>query len=418
MILGDSYFIIEAVVILIIILAQLGVFFSNNSTIRKIKKIFPAGHKLGFEYTNFHKENNTGTDEDTAIIEANKIALLKKDNTYSETFNEIVESTNNYIIRNKGAANIVDLQDIAERKSKSMEDSIDTSIAFPLYLGLLGTFSGVIIGLIKIANAGVSDAAIQSFIGGVLIGMIASAFGLLLTVRSNHIYKEAKKDRDNDLYEYLNFVRINLISRSYKALPVDMRKLQYQLSAFTEEFTSYQHNLSASLGNTLKRFEELQEVMEGIKGLEPGLKHIAQTIRDNNDLVIKQSETIGTITSRTANMTQEIDEHLVKVDGKIQQLALSENGNQAYFYEESRDVNKAILTKLEEAETSNKQIAAHIGNLYSFLQKSLDNADSGNGSFLNSFSFRLFTFLGTILFIMGITLGIWYITNEILPLYM
>lgn len=417
MILGDSYFIIEAVVILVIILAQLGVFFSNNNTIRKIRKIFPAGHKLGFEYTSLHKDG-TGTDEDTALIEANKIALIKKDNSYSKTFNEIVESTNNYIIRNKGAANITDVQDLAERKSKSLEDSIDTSIAFPLYLGLLGTFTGVIIGLIKIASMGVSDSAIQSFIGGVLIGMIASAFGLFLTVRSNYIYKEAKKDRDNDLYEYLNFIRINLISRSYKAMPVDMKKIQYQLSAFTDEFTTYQHNLSASLGNTLKRFEELQEVMEGIKGLEPGLKHIAQSIRDNNDLVVKQSETIGNITRRTASMTQEIDDHLLRVDGKIQQLAVSENGASTDIYEESKTVNKAILARLEETESSNKQIAAQIGNLYSFLQKSLDSSDSGSGSFLNSFSFRLFTFLGTVLFILGITIGIWYLSNEIIPLYM
>jgi len=416
MISGDIYYIIEAVVILIIILAQLGAFFSNNSTIGKVKKIFPAAHKLGFEFTNEHKTEGSGTDEDTAVVEANKIALLKKDNSFSETFNEIVESTNNYLIRNKGAADIDDLQDLAERKSKSMEDTIDTTIAFPLYLGLLGTFTGVIIGLIKIAVVGVSDPAIQSFIGGVLIGMIASAFGLLLTVRSNHLYKNAKKRRDNDLFEYLNFVRMHLVSRSYKALPTDMRKVQYQLGAFTEEFTSYQNNLSASLGNTLKRFEELQEVMEGIKGLEPGLKHIAQSIRDNNDLVVKQAETIGNITQRTAGMTREIDEHLVKVDGKIQQWAGSDNGT-ADIYQETKDVNKGILNKLEEAETSNKQLLAQISNMYAFLQKSLDSAESNEGSFLNSFSFRLFTFLGTILFILGITVAIWYISNDILPLY-
>ncbi len=417
MISGDIYFIIEAVVIIIIILAQLGAFFSNNLTIRKIKKIFPAGHKLGFEFTNQHKTEGSASDEDTAITEANKIALLKKDSAFSETFNEIVESTNNYLIRNKGAANIEDLQDLAERKSKSMEDTIDTTIAFPLYLGLLGTFTGVIIGLIKIASDGVSDPAIQSFIGGVLIGMIASAFGLLLTVRSNQLYKEAKKRRDGDLFEYLNFVRMNIVSRSYKALPTDMKKVQYQLASFTQEFTNYQNDLSVSLGNTLKRFEELQEVMEGIKGLEPGLKHIAQSIRDNNDLVVKQAETIGNITQRTAGMTREIDDHLIKVDGKIQQLASSENGEQSDIYAETREVNKGILSKLEESDISNKQMLAQVSNLYSFLQKSLDSAESNEGSFLNSFSFKLFTFLGTVLSILGITIGIWYITNEIIPLY-
>ena len=118
---------------------------------------------------------------------------------------------NDYLIRNKGAADFDILKELAERKSASQQSAIDSNIALPLYIGLLCTFTGVIIGLIRIATDGVSDDAIQAFIGGVLIGMIGSAVGLALTTRSNFVFKNAKKTRDGKQYDYFSFLRSNIL---------------------------------------------------------------------------------------------------------------------------------------------------------------------------------------------------------------
>jgi hypothetical protein len=50
----------------------------------------------------------------------------------------------------------------------------------------MGTFTGIIIGLLNIGfGGGVTEENINSFIGGVVIAMVASFFGLLLTVINN-----------------------------------------------------------------------------------------------------------------------------------------------------------------------------------------------------------------------------------------
>ncbi|WP_020532253.1 MotA/TolQ/ExbB proton channel family protein [Flexithrix dorotheae] len=430
--LSDPFFWIELGIIIIIVVTQLSVYFRNISTINGLKKIFPAGHKLTLDFLSGKpKESTTDAEKDPAVAEAQKVALIQKDGNYSEEFLEIIDSTNDYILRNKGAAGYAGLENIAERKTKSIEDGIEQIIALPLYLGLLGTFTGVIIGLIKIAISNVSDAAIQSFIGGVLIGMVASAFGLFLTVLSNQAYKTAKKQKDRDLYDYLNFVRLNLVPQSYKSMPTDMKALKYNLAAFTNEFTNYQQSLTSALGDTLSRFEDLQTVFEYIKGLEPGLKSVGQFIRNNNDLVEKQADSIDAVTRKTLSLTHEIGDNLEKMDSRINKLEAYSNGASDAVVtatpvgtattldtDELVRVNKSLLAKMESTEASSQLIATNLKNVYDFLQRSSSENEESKGGFLNSFSFKLFTTLGIITFAIGIGIGIWYIINDIFPLYM
>ncbi|MBX2840773.1 MAG: MotA/TolQ/ExbB proton channel family protein [Flammeovirgaceae bacterium] len=429
--LSDPFFWIELGIIIIIVVTQLSVYFRNISTINGLKKIFPAGHKLTLDFLSGKTSEPTEPEKDLAIEEAQKVALIQKDGNYSEEFLEIIDSTNDYILRNKGAAGYSGLENIAERKTDSIEDGIEQIIALPLYLGLLGTFTGVIIGLIKIAISNVSDAAIQSFIGGVLIGMIASAFGLFLTVLSNQAYKTAKKKKDRDLYDYLNFVRLNLVPQSYKSMPTDMKALKYNLAAFTNEFTTYQQSLTSALGDTLSRFEDLQTVFEYIKGLEPGLKSVGQFIRNNNDLVEKQADSIDAVTRKTVSLTHEIGDNLEKMDSRINKLEPYNNGSSdpvitaspvgtsaSVDTEELVRVNKSLLAKMESTEASSQLIATNLKNVYDFLQRSLSENKENKAGFLNSFSFKLFTTLGIITFAIGIGIGIWYIINDIFPLYM
>ncbi|MDW7690683.1 hypothetical protein R9C00_22005 [Flammeovirgaceae bacterium SG7u.111] len=420
----DPILILEVVIVLIIIISQVIVFSGNRLTINNLKKIFPAGHSLDIELLPL-TGNDTDDEADDKKDSPTKMALIKNDNRFSKPFQEIVESSNNYILRNKGGVTFVGLESIAERKGESIEGSIEQVLALPLYLGLLGTFTGVIIGLVKIAIVGVSDVAIQSFIGGVLVGMIASAFGLYLTVRSNSVFKNAKKKRDADLYDFLQFVRMNIVPRTPKLMPDELKKLQYNIASFTDEFVNYQKQLNNTLSDSLRRFEDLQSVFNNIRGLEPDFENMKHFLQNNSTLMERQVTNLELVNQRTADLAGEIDHRMQAVDQRIRSLETGDattvsarTGNgEILDQSELISLNKALLDKMESSENNSRQMATHIGNLYSFLQSELPNSGSGGGP-TSSFGFKFFTLLGSVAFALGIGIGIWYIANEIVPLYM
>lgn len=69
----------------------------------------------------------------------------------SPQFVQITQDTNDYLQANKGAAAAFDtLRDISEREADLLDGKIQAQISTPLYLGLLGTFAGAIIGLFSL----------------------------------------------------------------------------------------------------------------------------------------------------------------------------------------------------------------------------------------------------------------------------
>ena len=278
----DTFFLVEIGIVAVIVVLQFIVFFRNNIAISRLESIFPSSSLL--------KSKTVGLTEDSTspILGDDTIDLIEENPRFSRTFGEIVETTNAYLTRNKGQADFDILQDLAEHKSYSQEDSIESNVALPLYIGLLCTFTGVILGLIRIAQTGVSDDAITAFIGGVLIGMIGSAVGLALTVRSNYVFKEARKVRDSKQYDYLTFLRENIIPTLSKSADSSVGALRDNLAHFNEGFAKYQTHMNESLSETLKLFHELKDVFTKIRQIERGLNGMGNFIKSNDGLIEKQ----------------------------------------------------------------------------------------------------------------------------------
>ena len=98
------------------------------------------------------------------------------------------------------------IQDIVDRQINTLEDQIRPLISLPLYLGLMTTMIGIILGLFSMPdlasamtgnfekNDSLLNEGITSLIGGVKIAMIASFIGLgLTTFLSTKIFREAQK---------------------------------------------------------------------------------------------------------------------------------------------------------------------------------------------------------------------------------
>jgi hypothetical protein len=136
-------------------------------------------------------------------------------------FSEVIKSTNAYLCKNKGAAaDFSILKDTCERHLEKVDNEIGNLINVPLYIGLAGTFVGIIIGLWGIDFAAttegttttISSASIGQLLNGVIAAMFASLVGLTFTViNSALVYKPAAYKNDTDKNHYYDFLQRELL---------------------------------------------------------------------------------------------------------------------------------------------------------------------------------------------------------------
>ncbi|AKQ45550.1 hypothetical protein TH63_07655 [Rufibacter radiotolerans] len=163
----------------------------------------------------------------------------------SPTFQKILHNTNEYLRLNKGAAADFEiLKDVSERYADAQDDEVQSTIATPLYVGLLGTFSGVIIGLSSLIWSGsqaegsafITDENIPSFLFGVLIAMTGSFLGLLLTLMGNNALKNARSTRDRLKNEYYTFLQTHLLPKLNSDMAASLGNLKSVLDSFNRDF--------------------------------------------------------------------------------------------------------------------------------------------------------------------------------------
>ena len=390
-----------------------------------------------------------GKKEEKTATTAPQIELGKR---YSTTFKEILTSSNAYLRKNPATPDIELMQDIASSKDQSTERAIESNISLPLYLGLLCTFTGVIVGLIDIWQEDISNEAIRSFIGGVLIGMLGSAVGLGLTVRSNFIFKDAKKKRDRGQFDYFAFLRTHLISTGdgpQGDLPLSSEIFREDLASFHENFASYQHHTNESLKETLRLFGELKEVFQGIRSLEIGMTSLGNVIGNNDQLIEKQVAYIDAYSQKVEAFTHVLNDHVTTVDGRLTKMvdesmerlqtdinaaylkmdqymeSLGESGSKefvddlrgnlstikqdaAQLHQKSIEINGALLKRIEEDDKVNHRISQQMEAMNANLKQVLLEQAAAKKGFTNSFGFKLFAVTGAIAFIVVIVSGAAY----------
>lgn len=430
----DPLFFVEMGIVAVIVAFQVLVFVRNGSAIAHLRKMFPDASKL-------HTQAESPLDG-----KPDALLFVAEDKRYSPTFRDIVRHTNAYLRKHQGAADLEVLEDMAERKTESHEDAIAANISLPLYIGLLCTFTGVIIGLIKIAMVGVSDSAIQSFIGGVLIGMIGSAVGLALTVVSNFRFKESKKVRDRGLYDYVDFLRLNLIPVKSAPRETPVTELRDNLAAFHEGFANYQDHMNSSLTDTLKLFGDLKGVFEQLRHLERGLNGVGQALKTHEDLIEKQVTYIDNYARKADAFARKLNGHVAEVDNRVGTLVdvnikALENSSQVAFKKmdsylsnlqngERKAQAQALSKDFTEIRGQINQLQQHhsqfldqmgqqaksqdtLSKTLQQLNSRLETSGADGQHFTNSLGFRLFAYTGSAAFILAMIGGVVFVLNQL-----
>lgn len=195
-------------------------------------------------------EDNTADTQIEPIEYADVDLIRVKNGAGSSAFKEVIFETNAYLCKNVGtSADFSIIQDICERKIESLESQISNTVNVPLYLGLAGTFIGIITGLAGIAfnvdalfNEG-QMTPLRNLLIGVVIAMIASFVGLYLMVKNSSVnYKRALVECDKNKNGYYDFVRRELMPVLSNSMASSLNSLKGVLGEFIGKFG---HNLDA-----------------------------------------------------------------------------------------------------------------------------------------------------------------------------
>lgn len=433
---------IELGIVGIIVLVQFFVFFRNLSSINELGSIYPDSRSL--KSISVAQSTANGGSTNTSSID-----VIEDSSRFSATFREIVDLTNSYLKKNEGEADFEVLKEMAHHQDDSKEKAIESNITLPLYIGLLCTFLGVIIGLVKISIVGVSDGAIQSFIGGVLIGMVGSANGLALTVRSNFSFKERKQERDRGKYDYFTFLRTYILPALRKEIETPVSTLKENLKAFNESFVVYQQNVNESLQGTLKLFGELKQVFSEIRKIEQGVNGVGHFIQANGGLLEKQVAYIDNYVEKADAFSKKLGVHFQHVDKKMGELvkanvaSLESSTKAAYMKmdqylsglnkDESKqfvdtlkqdigniqqnvngvqrknaEINAKLIEQLTKDTQSNEELAKKMEMMSMSLEKV---ATQQKSNFMESFGFKFFVVAGSAAFVLGIMSGVVFLLN-------
>lgn len=295
---------IELTFIVVLILIQAIVFFVVKSKIKSLKNFFPSDiNKIQVKKVFVSKEQIESPEHLTSYIseldgdnyqlfenskDGESYELLirtKSQRTNHSEFNNVITSTNFYLSRNQGsAADFNILKDICERNVDRIDNGIGNLINIPLYLGLAGTFAGIIYGLFNLkfepstVNQAISTISVESISGlinGVMLAMIASLFGLVFTVINSALfYKPAAYKNETDKNNYYDFIQRELLPSLSVGMAGSLNSFKSILNFFIQKFG-----------------ENIHDYQDGARLLNENLKGQSEVLREINQLKIIQVST-------------------------------------------------------------------------------------------------------------------------------
>lgn len=278
-------------VVLCVIGAQIFFFTQTKGNIQKLKSFFPdvsvlklkdvllpsnvlrdAGRLETFLGV-IDADIQSDVDDDDEDVQL--VSLISKAQNYDNPeFKRVIFKTNSYLCKNHGtAADYELLKNICEHDIEVLDDQIHNTLNAPLYLGLAGTFIGVIVGLwgVNLNNfmtGSVQTSGLQHLLWGVVAAMVASLCGLGMTVYNTvYSYKESVKDNDIAKEKYFDFLRTELMPVLSNSMASSLSSLKSVLGHFVDRFGKNLDSYAESAQLLNDNLEKQHQVLEDINKL-------------------------------------------------------------------------------------------------------------------------------------------------------
>ena len=250
--------IVAVAVVLVVIELQVFSFLKTKKNITELRDLFKEVDNLSLKETsvtsdvlrnksslqkfleNIPSRIEEGLDEDYINL---SLIVSQKEGMPKGRLGKIIHRTNEYLCKNTGtSADLSVLRDISDNQKGALEDDIQNSLNVPLYLGLAGTFVGIITGLIgvdfnQIFGTTSNLDGLQHLLYSVVAAMFTSLLGLGFTVYNSAIsYKNAVSKSNEGTEEYINFLRRELMPLLSTSMASSLNSLKGVLGHFVDKF--------------------------------------------------------------------------------------------------------------------------------------------------------------------------------------
>ena len=277
------------VLFLAFLAVQLGFFVSTRFNIRKMSNIFSG-----------HSYSAVNTDDAVTISTSSKNPI----------FNAICGNINQYIKENSDSIDLGEMKDIANRLADIEYEKAVAKISYPMYIGLMGTYGGVGLGLFKLVlsmnptekDSMFDSTAIYFFIGGVVVAMLTSLVGLLLTTINNNISVSTEAKLESEKDRFFGFLQTQILpqlpstlaqtlrnefQRSIGALGTTIEELRTTVGSLNTDLKSTFEGITREFGDNLS--SNLSSMQSTISTLTESAKSYATTMQKQDEILDKLS---------------------------------------------------------------------------------------------------------------------------------
>jgi hypothetical protein len=336
-------------------------------------------HQTAYRIASEDIKNKYGSDWQKNMNKVN-LTLLSVEGYRNEILHKIINSINTYLIRNKGAvADFNLLRDIIQRNLDAVEEEISMTIPIPVYLGLMGTMAGIILGLFALPDIGseafLQGSGINNLIGGVKIAMIASFTGLLFTVsNSGWLFKGAKSHVEREKNEFFTFLQTELLPVLTESVNAGIIGLNRTIERFGTSFNENVGKLDSLMNknydslmaqqSAVEAFQKLDisrianfniKVLSEIKQSVDALERLGYALRNVDGFVVNSKALV----ERTSNVV-DLSEKIVEILNETKQLQMFLNSHFNAIEQRGQIINDTVVRMDDVIDKSLKGLEQHI----------------------------------------------------------
>ena len=230
------------------------------------------------------------------IIRDENIAQIKISQS-SSSFKKLIDELNDYILKNHGTTDFSIIQNKTERRVGVIFNQALSTISFPTYLGLMGTFLGVFIGMLMfnsgIKATGSENMPIDKLIDGMLISMATSFWGLLLTTINNAKAGDVRKKVDEAKGEFYAFLQNELLPHLGTSVVATLNSLRNTINLFEPAFKNVISDFETTFTECTQKFSNT--FAENVTLVTGAVRIMGQNMSLINENVSRQEQLLHTL---------------------------------------------------------------------------------------------------------------------------
>lgn len=322
---------------------QFWFFLKTRARLNELGRFFPS-----------NKWETKGSEESLTLIAAPE---------ESENAQVLVGEINDYITKTNGAVEYAVIKDKTERRIDSLYEFATSKISFPTYLGLMGTFFGVYIGLkcfnagLGQGNGGITDQMVKELIGGIIVSMVTSLVGLVLMTISNIHASNVQKKVDAQKDEFFEFLQMSVIPTLGTNVSSSLNRLRSTIGQFEPSFRAVIEEFKEAFRDCTDMFkgtfaENAEVLTKAVAEMGSNMTLINENIQKQDQLLttLRQRDMVTTLDKfvTAANSFDSVTTSIQKLEEAKERIIASTNtlAEKQETYNQSLEIPTRLLQQV------------------------------------------------------------------------